>query len=208
LLRCALAGSQRRRVLETLEVRCGLAWEELVRVAHPARLRQLLAIANAALHEGVGGFDPFRGGRLAASCSLQVDRALGRALREGGLGTAQARPKAGRATALVPGATSELDPLASALRVPLLPARRGEALGLVLPPARVLTCPPAALAALEAPLRDMLGLRCMTLGADGSRHLPSTLRMVGQRMGLDDIRAFALQQRALRAVMRGAGGKA
>jgi hypothetical protein len=194
-------------VLETLEVRCGFAWEELVRAAHPARLRELLAIANAALHEGVRGFDPFRGGRLAASCSLRVDRALGRALREGGLGPAQVRPKAGRATALVPAAASELDPFANALRVLVLPARWGEGPGLVLPPTRVLACPPAVLAALEAPLREMLGLRCMTLGADGSRQLPSTLRVVGQRMGLDDIRVFALQQRALRAVMRGERGK-
>jgi hypothetical protein len=203
LLGCVLAASQRRRVLETLEVRCNQSYSELVRSVHPARVRRLLRVASDALHEGVRGFDPFKGGRLAASCSLRIDRALARALREQELGaltiSTHLAQQGKRATAMVPTADGTQSALTRALPVLALAARRASAGFVALPPARVLHGVGTGLNEHEA---SVLRMRWLMPHNDGSRELPCTLRELGQRLGLDDMRAFALQQRALRAVMR------
>jgi hypothetical protein len=218
LLRCALAASQRRRVLETLEARCseaglGATWEEVCKRVSVSRVRALLVLAVRALHEGVEGFDPFKGGRLAASCSLRIDRALARALREQGAKTqsdvqsklvqgkaARAQPLAGVADAIA--STAGVLPhqlaLLAALRMPSDPSRADGPLALVLPPARVLRVSSGG--PLDASLRDVLVRRLLAPIAPGAYALPCTLRELGEQLGLDDIRVFALQQRALRAI--------
>lgn len=197
LLRCALAASQRRRVLETLEARCGVPWQELARRAPLAHLRLLLRVAHAALHEGVEGFDPFRGGRLAASCSLRIDRALARSLREQPPATS-AVPRPGRAQALVLHDDDVDVLLASMLAEPYVPSRRDGALRWIVPDARVLRTSASGLGEVH---RTVLVRRWLSPIIAGTHALPCTLRELGEQMGLDGIRAFALQQQALRACL-------
>jgi hypothetical protein len=227
LLRAALASSQRRRVLETMEARCGHAWEELVRRCPPAKLRHLVTVEMQALFEGVEGFDPFKGGRLAASCSLRIDRALARALREDEVllsmfanddessaseaNTQSSAPststkraplkpaliKPARATKLSP-ADASRDVLAEALQMPRGPMRSDGALRLVLPPQRALLA--SHVQALEPQLQDVLKRRWCAPIAPGMHALPCTLRELGAQRGQDDIRTHALQQQALRAL--------
>lgn len=76
-LRVVLAWSQAGLAARTIESVLGVRADELP----SATASRVVNLANGALLEAVNGFDPFRGGRLAAPASLELNRRLGEVAR-------------------------------------------------------------------------------------------------------------------------------